>query len=141
MLAEYAPIDGCALASFARVEQRDGFLQRHLVGALALGDVGVDLLPVHVRPVFSGLHGDGAALGMVAERAAGLRPKAAGAAAAGFLRDDEINGAIGANLQHIVVAANVGVGFLMLHIRTKAADIGDNRLAGGGMFGHFARQR
>ena len=78
---------------------------------------------------------------MVAEHCAARRAAAkARGGRAGFFGDDQINGTIAADLQHIIVLAKIGIDLAVLQIGAEAAKCGQDRLAAGGMFGHLARQ-
>ncbi len=83
---------------------------------------------------------DRAALGMLAENAS--RPAAAESrcARAALLGDDEVDRPIAADLQHVVVAAEIGVGLAVLHIGAVTPDAGEDRLAARGMPRDLARQ-
>ena len=78
---------------------------------------------------------------MVADRARGPAAAETAAAAARFLGQDQIDRAIGADAQHVVVTAEIGVGLSVLHIGAVASDARDDRLAAFGMARDFARQR
>ena len=72
------------------------------------------------------------------------RPGIAAAAPARTLRllgDDQVDGPIGADRQDFVVAPDIGVGALMLHVRSVSPDPGHDRLAGLRVFGDLAWQR
>ena len=73
-------------------------------------------------------------------RRAGAVAKAPSGQAA-FLGDDEIDRAVAAKRENILVLADVRIGLAVLDIRTKAADSGKDRLLALGMFGDLARQR
>ena len=78
---------------------------------------------------------------MIAERLAGVGAEAALARTLGdFLRDED-HGAVEADGERIVAVVEIGVGFLMLNIRTEAADIRLDRLAGFRVQANNARQR
>ena len=104
-----------------------------------LGQGGVDLAVSDIRSEPALLDADRAALRMLAENAgrAAAKPRAASPA---LLRDDEIDRPVAADLQHIVVAAEVGVGLAMLHVGAVAADAGEDRLAARRMARHLPRQ-
>ena len=73
-------------------------------------------------------------------RAAQRRGAAGGAPAALLLGDDEIDGTVSTDLEHVVVLAEIGVGAPVLNIGPVAAEIGEDRLAGFRVFGDLARQ-
>ena len=58
-----------------------------------------------------------------------------------FARHDQVDGAIGADGQRIVVGTEIGVGALVLHIGAVAPDADQNRLAALRVGRDFARQR
>ena len=93
------------------------------------GQRGVGLSVRHVGAEAAGLDHDGLAeFRILSERSAGIGGAATETAAV-FLRDDEIDGAVAADLQHVVVIAEIGVGLAVLDIGAIAADAGDDRLA------------
>jgi len=73
-------------------------------------------------------------------RRAGAVAKAPSGQAA-FLGDDEIDRAVAAKRENILVLADVRIGLAVLDVRTKAADSGKDRLLALRMFGDLARQR
>ena len=75
---------------------------------------------------------------MLAENAA-CSPAAEARARPALLGDDEVDRPVGADLQNVVLAAEVGVGFAVLHIRAVASDAGQNRVAARRMARDFAR--
>ena len=60
-------------------------------------------------------------------------------AAALFLGDDEIDGAVAANFQYVIFAGERGVHFSMLDVGAKATKAGQDGFTRIGVFGDFAR--
>ena len=87
------------------------------------------------------MHGDRTAFRMIAERAGRFGRRAAETAGARLLGDDQIDRAVAADGQHVVLASDVRVGLAMLDIGPVAADSGKHRLAGFRMPRHLAGQR
>ena len=83
------------------------------------------------------------AIGMLAQNASRRSRRTAepAAALAAFLGDDQIDRPIGPDGQDIVIGSDIRIDFAMLHIGSEPPDIGNNRLAAFGVFGHFTRQR
>ena len=79
---------------------------------------------------------------MVAQHLAGLLAAAeAPAGQPALLGDDEIDRAVAADRQHVVVLAEVRVGLAVLHVGPVAAEVGEDRLLGLGVLRHLTRQR
>ena len=76
---------------------------------------------------------------MLAEFAprAGAEPRAASPA---LLGDDKIDRPVAADVQDVIVAAEIGVGLAVLNVRAVAADAGEYRFAARRVARHFARQ-
>src|SRR5208337_868577 len=103
----------------------------------------VDFAVVDIRAVAPGLDYDRAARRMLAKdpcRRAGAVAKAPPGQAA-FLGDDEIDRAVAAKRENILVLADVRIGLAVLDIRTEAANPGKDRLLALRMLSDFARQR
>lgn len=98
-------------------------------GQFHLRNGGVDLAPVDMGSVASGLHG-GAALGVIAERASGRRRNG---------RDRRPPFVTMRSMARLPPLVRVGLA--VLDIAAEAADAREDRLAGFGMAGDFARQR
>src|SRR3974390_3359269 len=138
MLAEETP-DYSAACRLGR-DEREGVVEAKARGVGALGDRDVDPAVVDVGAKAALLDADRAALGMVAEnsaRAAAAETRGGGAA---FLGDNNVDRPIGADLQHIVVTPQIGVGLGMLHIGAIAPDAGEDRFAARRMPRDLARQ-
>jgi hypothetical protein len=118
-----------------RVFQRHRLLRQRTgqggVGG-AVGDVGAEAAGLH--------HDGGARFRIVAEGPPGIRRAATEAAGAALLGDDEVDGAVAADLQHIVVPPEIGVDLAVLHVGTVAPDIGEDRLSGLRVARHLAGQ-
>src|SRR5208282_570008 len=138
MLADQAP--GDAAAGGFRLDEREGVVERDArrVGSFRQGRVDLAVADVGAEPAL--LDADRAALRMLAEKAAGTAAEARAAGAA-LLGDDEVDRAVGADFEHVVVAAEVGVGLAVLDIGAVPADAGQDRLAARRMPRHLARQR
>src|SRR5208283_3368441 len=98
---------------------------------------------VDIWAVAPGLDYDRAARRMLAKdpcRRVGAVAKAPPGQAA-FLGDDEIDRAVAAKRENILVLADVRIGLAVLDIGTEAADPCKDRLLALGMFGDLARQR
>ena len=137
MLAEKA-----AVARRARrlgVDDRRRLFDRERGNVRSLGQSRIDLAPGEIGAETPGFQGNGAALRMIADRADFAA--AAETAPSGLFGHDEVDGAIAADFQHILVLGQIGVGLFVLDIGAIAADAGEDRLAAFWMFRHFARQR
>src|SRR5580704_9608927 len=137
MLANQATDDAAACRLGFEQFNRLGEGEARGVGPLRDGRVDLAVIDVGAEP--SGLHADLATLRMLAKFAPRAGAKA-GAAGAALLGDDEIDRPVPADLQHIVVAAEVGVGLAVLHIRTVTADASEDRLAARRVARHFPGQ-
>src|ERR1700722_3082753 len=137
MLADQAPDH--AAARRLGFKQFDCIFEAEARGVGPLLDGGVDLAVIDVGAEAARLHADFAPFRVLAKFAprAGAKARPAGPA---LLRHDEVDRPIGADLEHVVVAAKVGVGLAVLHIGTVAADAGEDRLAAGWMARHFTGQ-
>ena len=98
---------------------------------------------IDIGAVPPSLDHDLAALGMFAEHprgcARGVAETPAGQAA--FLGDDEVDRAIAANAQNVVVLAEARIGLAVLDVGTEAADPGQDWFLCLRMLGDLARQR
>ena len=77
---------------------------------------------------------------MLADNAARAAAAEARGARAALLGDDEVDRPVCPDLQHVVVAAQIGVGLAVLHIGPVTPDAGEDRLAARGMARDLARQ-
>src|SRR4051794_6402902 len=113
-----------------RVDERDRLVERHGVGAERAWERCVDLAVGDVGAEAAGLDHDGlAGARLLAERAARVALAAAAVDGAAFLRDDEVDRAVGADRQHVVVLLEVGVGLGVLDVGAVAADADEDRRA------------
>ena len=88
------------------------------------GQGGVGLTVRHIGPEAARLDHDGfGRFRIFSERSAGIGGAATKTTAV-FLGDDEIDGAVAADLQHVVVIADIGVDLAVLNIGTIAPDAG-----------------
>ncbi len=114
------------LAALGRAlsDQLDRLLDRERGRVLAVGDGGVDLVVLHVRPVTAREHLDLAALGVLAEVLQDRRLGAleAAFAPAGSLFGEQRDGAVEADGEHVLDALEVGVEPVVQHERSVAPE-------------------
>src|SRR5271165_4658074 len=114
MLAEQAPKN--AAARRLGLKQCERIVEGERLRIGPLWDRGVDFAVIDVGAEAALLDDDRAALRMLAENA--TRPAAAETRCprAGLLGDDEVDRPVGADLQHLVVAAQIRVSLAVLHV-------------------------
>src|SRR5260370_32097865 len=78
---------------------------------------------------------------MIAKHLAGIGAESSASRTLRELFRDQRDRAVQSDAEDVVAGVEAGIGLLMLHIRTEAADAGLDRLAGFGMLADFARQR
>src|SRR5262245_58297924 len=129
----------CRSLGGSRGDQLDRISHRHLFSVPVLGQGGVDFAVLHVRSVSSAQHLHGALeLRVLAEV---LDAGGASANAVGSLLGEQANGAIDADGEDLIGAAEAGIFAVMLHIRSEAAEAGGDGFAVLGVGANFARQR
>ncbi len=142
MFAEAAALLGAAAFAPGR-DERQGLLEREArrIGIARQGRI--DLAPIDIGAEAAGLDREGTARGMVPEGAAcgGRLTAETTAGEPAFFGNDEIDRAVAADLEDILVLAYVRIGLAVLNIGAEAADTGEDRLLRLGMPCDLARQR
>ena len=144
MVAEQAALHaGGAAARRLAGEELHGRLERERRRVRLLGDRRIDLAVLDIRTEAPGLQHHLAAGRMGAEH---LRRRGACGAEApprepALLGDDQVDRAVAADLQHVVVVAEIGVGLAVLNVGAVAPDAGEDRLLRFRVNCHLARQR
>ena len=122
---------GCVLSCSARASSRTtASVKRYCLGRLVAGDRGVDAVVADVRTVATVLDDNRAAfVGVFAQNLAGIGAEAAALLRVGLLFRDQGHGAVESDGEDIVAVFQVRVSLAVLHIRTKASNAGEDRLA------------
>src|SRR5262245_22487422 len=126
----------------ARIQKSHGLLERDALRRDVRRQRGIDSVVAHIGPVAAAFDDDGPAfVRVLAERTARIGAEAALARSLRAFFFDQRHGAVEPDREYVVAGRERAVGFAMLHIRTEAADAGNDGRAVSRMLADLARQR